>query len=864
MKLVRKIFRLALILVIATTILLFSASLLMQDKVADIILKSLNNSISTKFSYRSLKLSFLRRFPKASLELRDVYVHSSENFNKTSFTGINTDTLFQASNVSVEFRLTDIIGGDYNIESISSRNGRLNLYADSTGGVNWDISEKSRETGKNVVTIDLQKIIVHNIKASYNNCGIKLLISGNINNGRLKSRIHGDNIDFTSLADIDINIFSLDDTYISGTLNADLDLKLQSNKDGVVFKEGTLSSDGYDFGISGSVMDGNILDLNITGNNIDISKIRNFLPEKLLLKIKDYDPSGILIAACQIKGPMNRTSNPHVEMNYTLKRGRIHYKDSPVAIKDLSFEGSLSNGSKNNYETSSFQLNKVRLKLGSSEYTGSFSLSGFTHPVTSLSIKGRVFPGELKEFFNIKNLSSAEGSADIDLSLTTGFWPKETIKTADIVTLKPQADIVFNSLNIGFRDDKLLFNNINGEVIFSDRIRANNLDLVFRGQKIKINGQFENLPEWLSGMPVKMTAIANVSADRLIPETFWGSSTTETAQIRKKPVKLPGDIILDINFHIGSLDYKTFSSSDISGVLTYKPRLFTFKSVNLKALNGSVSGSGFIVQDISKSLITRGNFIIHDIDINKAFTTFHNFGQNFIKAENLAGTLSGSLSLMLPLDSLLTPQIHLLTAEGKYTIVKGALLNFDPIKKLSSFIELSELENIHFEQLQNDFFIKNYSLYMPQMDVKSSAADLSINGNHDFDNNYEYHVKVLLSEILSKKRKKKKSLATEFGLVEDDGLGRTSLLLKVENKGEDIKVGYDLKAAGNEIKKNIKTERQNLKSILNQEYGWYKTDTTVKAKPVEKKTKFRIKWDDTDTTYTVPDTVNKKKKYFCP
>ena len=143
---------------------------------------------------------------------------------------------------------------------------------------------------------------------------------------------------------------------------------------------------------------------------------------------------------------------------------------------------------------------------------------------------------------------------------------------------------------------------------------------------------------------------------------------------------------------------------------------------------------------------------------------------------------------------MLNPQIKSLTAEGKYILVNGALINFDPVKELSSFIELSELENIHFEKLENDFFIRNNFLYIPQMDVKSSAADLSVNGKHSFDNDYEYHVKMLLSEILSKKRKKNKSNVTEFGVVEDDGLGRTSLLLKIVNKGEDVKVGYDIKA----------------------------------------------------------------------
>ena len=181
--------------------------------------------------------------------------------------------------------------------------------------------------------------------------------------------------------------------------------------------------------------------------------------------------------------------------------------------------------------------------------------------------------------------------------------------------------------------------------------------------------------------------------------------------------------------------------------------------------------------------MAKGSFIVTNIDVNKAFTTFHNFGQSFLKAENIKGTLSGSLSLFFPLDSLLNFQIKTLTAEGKYHFVNGALINFDPVKQLSSFIELSELENISFEQLENDFFIRNNFLYIPQMDVKSSAADLSVNGKHSFDNDYEYHVKMLLSEILSKKREKNKSNITEFGIVEDDGLGRTSLLLKIVGKG---------------------------------------------------------------------------------
>ena len=80
----------------------------------------------------------------------------------------------------------------------------------------------------------------------------------------------------------------------------------------------------------------------------------------------------------------------------------ILIREIKLTIKNLSFTGYFSNGSENNFETSSVSLKDIKAKLGSSEYTGSVIISGFNHPKTELILKGRVFPGELKEFFDIQ------------------------------------------------------------------------------------------------------------------------------------------------------------------------------------------------------------------------------------------------------------------------------------------------------------------------------------------------------------------------------------------------------------------------------------------------------------------------------
>ncbi len=165
MRIVLKIIKVFAVLFISVTLVLFSAALIMQDRVADIILKSLNKSISTKFEFESVRLSFLRKFPKATLDLKNVLVHSSPGFNKDAFKGIDTDTLLAARSVFAEFDISDIYHGIYDIERIGIRDGLLRLFTDTSGMVNYDITVESDEESDSNFTLDLKKITVENLEA---------------------------------------------------------------------------------------------------------------------------------------------------------------------------------------------------------------------------------------------------------------------------------------------------------------------------------------------------------------------------------------------------------------------------------------------------------------------------------------------------------------------------------------------------------------------------------------------------------------------------------------------------------------------------------------------------------------------------
>ncbi len=866
MKVVVRILRTVSIVLISLVVVLFVLSLILQNRVGGIVIHSLNSTLQTKIETESYRLSLIKKFPKATVELKNVSIHSSPGFDKPAFRGINTDTLLKARSASVDFRMLDLIRGAYTFTRIGIRGGELNLFTDEAGNYNYSFSKNSEKGGKSLM-LNFNRIDVSDLKFTYNDRRPDLLIKGVFRNGRFKSRIRNELIDFEGSSETRFDLFILKNFAIRHSIPARVQVGLNKNEKGIFFRKSSMKVENWDFILTGFIADDNFIDINIAADNIDISKAVNLLPEKQKKALSAFDASGSLKFNWGIKGKPTRTEDPHYDISLSLKNAQIKNRKTNLKLEKLSFEGVYNNGPGNSPVTSSLSVRNFTSKFGSTDYSGSLSVRNFKNPSAELLFRGRLLLSELRDFLDLKNVSRASGSVDLNLKFSGSPSIKKTFALRDLFTLNSSSEIVFNSAAFTIDNRKIDITNANGKaVITGESTSSDNLSFLLNGHRVVLSGNINNFPGWLTGSQVDLTGTANVTASCFRPESFMNASgdkeAGDAASENKKAIKFPDDVRIDLNYRIDTIDYKTFRAGDVSGSLSISPGMLNLRNVNLSSQKGKISGNGIVVQNRNKSFMGRGSFSITGVDVNEAFTTFNNFGQNFLKAENLAGSLSGTITLLLPADSLLNPDVRSITAEGKYSISNGSLINFDPVKALSKFISLSELENIKFEKLENDFFIRSNVFYIPQMDIKSSAVDLSVNGKHSFDNDYEYHVKMLLSEILSKKARKTRVRAEEFGEVEDDGLGRTSIYLLLKGKGDKVDVSYDMKAQGNEIKQNIKKEKENLRTIFNEEYGLYDKGSE-NAKKQGTKPRFRIKWDgSSDTTAIKKEPEEERKETF--
>ncbi len=861
MKFLKKKLKIAGLLILSSVVVLFALSLALQDRVAGVIIETLNRNISTKIEIGSYRLSLLKKFPKAFFELKNIVVYSSPDFNRKEFKGINTDTLLAAEAASVDFKMIDLLRGVYTFKTITVRSGNLNLYTDSTGKYNYSFTKKVIDDYEGRVRLNLERINIADVRLLYHDLRVDLIIRCILTNGRLKSRIRGSNIDFDGNSEVLFNSISLGKTSFNHHFLARMDVGLNKNDKGIFFRKSVMSFDKQDIKLTGFISEDNYLDLSISGKQIDISRAFHYLSDNYRNLFTEYRPSGVLDLDCRIKGKSSRLEDPHYDISLSVKDGGLQRTRSDLGISKLRFDASITNGIKNRKETGKLNISNFTAGIGSSVLNGSFSASDFSRPNADLKLKGVFVPSEFRELFRIESLGSSSGFIDLDINLSGLMERKDHYSFYDLSELNSRSEIGFRSFGIELTGRNISLKNANGKLTVTGAASAEKLDFILNDQIFSLSGRIENLPKWLAGKPVNLTGNVSVYSPCIKPELFFNDSGSKDEKEKASaPLFLPRDILVDLNINLDTLKYKKFDAVNLSGQVSFKPGMLNFRSVRFASQNGTVTGNGLVVQNRNKSFIGRGSFSVNKVDVKKSFTSFNNFGQNFIKAENITGSLSGAITLVLPVDSMLNPDMRSLVAEGKYSLTDGALIDFDPVKALSKFISLSELENIKFARLDNDFFIRNNYFYVPMMQIRSSAVDLSVNGKHSFDNDYEYHVEMLLSEILSRKARKTRKISSEFGEVEDDGLGRTLIFLKLTGKGENVDVSYDMKAAGSKIRNDIRNERQLLKNLLNEEYGMYPAQGDPSGKVQNSKPRFRITWEGTETTTSEQESSSEKKE----
>jgi uncharacterized protein involved in outer membrane biogenesis len=827
-----------LLLLLLVVLVLYTS--LRQEKITEALTRKVNESVNTRISYGSFRLTVLSSFPNIGARFDNLLVEPSPYYDRTQFAGDNTDTLLYASSLSLKISLPSLLTGTVAVKAITVSDGEITMLTDKRGDINFEVLSGSKGGGKNV---RLKNISVKNITVMWHDRSSEMRIAGNISQATIGGEIFRTGIFLNAALSA-----TVDSATIGGMnfhdLPASASLRMRKSANSFSIAKGALELAGLDFDIDGSVnFSAKKMDLTVTGKKIEISTLSALLPERWGTLTGSFAPSGILDLGLKVYGPYGEAGRPHIDMNFGLSGGRMSHTASGFRVNSLEFVGGMTNGERNGPETFRFTVDRLDASYGSAKLKGSFMLNNLTSPHIILSLDGDLDFDDLGKIINPGYIHDQTGLLSGSIRLSGTLPDTMKLKAAALPLLNPQISLVFSDFGASFGEKGLSLTGVNGSVKVMNDLVADSLSLSYGEQHFLIDASMRDFTPWLSGRPVMLYVSGDVTTDMFIPEKFAVRDTVSDRSEGRGMDIFPASVTADVRFAADSMVFKDFRASDLKTSIDYRPYVFTFKDISARGLGGLLEGELMLGKQKEGDYIARVRLDVEDTDINRAFTVFNNFGQSFIVSDNLRGNLTGSLNLLSPLDSLYRIIMPELIAEAHLVITEGRLTDFGPAESLSSYLDLDELKDISFSRMENDLFIKSESVSIPRMLINSSAVNFTLYGSHKFNNDYSYHLRLLLSEVMSRKARDRNRGVSSFGQVTVDGSGKATVPLKIVSVGGKTEVKYDFGQAQDNIKTDIALEKQELKGILNEEYGWYRSDTLI-TKPAEGKPRFTITWEE--------------------
>ena len=245
-------------LIIFLAILLFVSSLLIlgniyKDEIKNFVIRDINKKINVKIQVNSVDISMFRKFPYVSVILKDATAWSGHDFDKLQFSDIDTDTLFTASTIYLQFNLIDILRKNYRLRRVHAVNGKINLLADRYGLVNHRLFRQEIKSGEKTVPIALDMLKISKFKWNFINLSKDIKAAGYLKDISLKGRFANADFSLASVGSIIIDDFSREDIQFADNLNVELKVNMEVHDSLYKINKGELRLNNMDFILGGSI-----------------------------------------------------------------------------------------------------------------------------------------------------------------------------------------------------------------------------------------------------------------------------------------------------------------------------------------------------------------------------------------------------------------------------------------------------------------------------------------------------------------------------------------------------------------------------------------------------------------------------------
>ena len=781
---------------------LFSVIKLYDKEIKEIALKQINNQLISPMIIQDIELSAFNYFPAISLQFSNLLIKDPL---------ANNDTLLFAKNAFLNFDAYDLINKKYIVRKLVLKNGSLAAKVSSDGKENFDVFISKDKSENNNFKFSLEQLTLKDFSVNYQNIPLSQQYDFTISDSKLKGQFSNQEYDLNILSSMSVNKFDLEGVNYISSKNANTEIILQVKNDpfSLVIKKGKLKIADMNFFLEGDYKSSkkDRINLNIKGNQIQISEIFSILPlDYASIKTK-YSSEGIFNFDGNLNGEINNKQPLSFFVNFNAENATLKDKLNNIQLEKIDLSGTFNNKEQN------LKIINFSALMNDKIMRGNLEIDNFKTPTYFLNIEGLFDLNKIPFFTTLKDFS-LDGETAIEMET------KITTKNDKLFFENLDGNIVSEKINIEYLPLKTQLE-LND---FEADISKKNMDITvqnsfFNEDEFSMNLNFMDWNKWFQADSKKIKCNYDLKLDKFHLDDFLEIFDSKDSSKTDYQIDLEGAIAAN-ELYYDNLKFFNISSK----------RLKINKSIEIKNLFME-SYDGEILLNIYNADLNSDNqnWLIDgelsSLNIKQLMKSFNDFDQDYIKNEHISGSISSDFNSQLIFDSLNNWDFQNSSIESKNTFKGIVLLEYpflyDILKVFENsvitrnIIDINHYEkNLHkvvFKDFKSTIIFSDGITEIDKTNFENDVLDFSFYGNYNLENLVDYHLSFNWADIVRKKKSKS-------DIVQENPVKGKQLYLKISGPVEDLSYGFDKAEIKKERKEIISNEKETIKDIIKGDY----------------------------------------------
>lgn len=724
------------------------------------VIAELNKRITSELSVEKVGLTVLSTFPRVGVDLRGVVLRDSRD-----------GVLLEADKLSFRMSLLSLLGKKIQITSIVAENGALTLELDAKGRPNYDIlkpvpEEEPEDESDRIIA--LKTATLRDIELIYSDKSKSTEVYALVNTASFAGEFSASQFSLDSEAEIVSRFADVNGLRYFAGKTIRYDARIAVNLDEKVYEMQNvkLDVDGNRFDVDGKVESwktGPYFDLRLNAENGSIASVIQFLPEEYQASLADFQSRGNFLFNITVKGSYAPNLDPAVLAEFQLRDGNIESPRLSSPFKDVSFSAQFSNGKFRDRQGAAFAIEDFKGYFNRELIEAKLRMDNLDDPVINFQLDGVLPMDALYKLPGNPNITGGSGEIEIKNLKVSGRY-EDMVSTARISRVKMSGELEFDDTALTIAGEKLILDRgtlklednlltlsdlklegagsdllLSGTafnvlpVLFADSLNTKSAELEFKGELVSENLDIDRL-----------LALSAVTADsnKVGRETFDSLKVEQNLRRERISRLLEGTF----EARIARYNYDKVEGANFRGQIELAANELLIRG-GTEAMKGNFDLDGKITFEGQPNL--RARLTAKAVDITEFFRQCDDFGQTMLQSKHIKGRLDAQIAIYAYWDetgNFLSDRLRVLAG---INLRNGELNGFDMLDQFSTFVNVKDLRQIRFVQLQNYLSVRNRTLYLPAMFIQSNAMNLTVGGEHSFDNAFRYNLKVNAGQILA-------------------------------------------------------------------------------------------------------------------